>query len=188
MNQGGADKKADRLRVGMVGGGRGALIGVVHRMALGLDNEMVLVAGALSSNPEIARASSADIGLDPERSYDDFHVMARAEAAREDGIQAVIIVTPNHLHARVAKEFLSVGIDVICDKPLSVSLEEAEELAGITRRTGLVFALAEQHRLCRSPPGPPNGRAGAFCDLRIIRAEYVQDWLGLPIGRRDETS
>ena len=180
MNQGGADKKADRLRVGMVGGGRGALIGVVHRMALGLDNEMVLVAGALSSNPEIARASSADIGLDPERSYDDFHVMARAEAAREDGIQAVIIVTPNHLHARVAKEFLSVGIDVICDKPLSVSLEEAEELAEITRRTGLVFALTLNNTgYAMVRQARQMVEAGALGDLRIIRAEYVQDWLSL---------
>src|SRR6188474_2214240 len=116
----------DRLRVGMVGGGRGAFIGAVHRLAMRLDDRITLVAGALSSDPENAAASAAEIGLAPDRSYRDYRDMARSEAARPDGIEAVVIVTPNDLHAPVATVFLEAGIDVICDKPLSTTLADAE--------------------------------------------------------------
>ena len=118
----------DRLRVGMVGGGRGAFIGAVHRLAMRLDDRISLVAGALSSDPENAAASAAEIGLAPDRSYRDYRDMARAEAARPDGIEAIVIVTPNHLHAPVATAFLEAGIEVICDKPLSTNLADAEAL------------------------------------------------------------
>ncbi|RUT34860.1 Gfo/Idh/MocA family oxidoreductase [Arsenicitalea aurantiaca] len=171
-----------RLRVGMVGGGREAFIGAVHRMAARLDDRLVLVAGALSSDPERARASAADIGIAPARAYADYAEMAKAEAAREDGIEAVIIVTPNHLHAPVARAFLASGIDVICDKPLSATLDEAEELAVLARRSGLVFAVTLNNtgyamvREARAMVA-----SGALGTLRIIRAEYIQDWLTLPI-------
>lgn len=122
-----------RLRVGMVGGGRNAFIGAVHRLAMRLDDQIALVAGALSSDPENAAASAAEIGIAPERSYADYRVMARTEAARPDGIEAVVIVTPNHLHAPIATAFLEAGIDVICDKPLSTTLADAEALVALAR-------------------------------------------------------
>ena len=111
-----------RLRLGMVGGGRNAFIGAVHRMALRLDDRAELVAGALSSDPENARLSGVDIGIAEDRAYSDYRKMAEAEAKRPDGIEAVVIVTPNHLHAPVARAFLEAGIDVICDKPLSADV------------------------------------------------------------------
>ena len=130
-----------RLRVGMVGGGRDAFIGAVHRMAMRLDDLIKLDAGALSSEAENARLSGADLGLAPDRTFADYRDMAASEAARPDGIEAVVIVTPNHLHFPVAKAFLEMGIDVICDKPLSTTFAEARELMELTRQTGLVFAV-----------------------------------------------
>ncbi len=132
---------ARRLRVGMVGGGRNAFIGAVHRMAARLDDLIALAAGALSSDPENARLSGADLGLAPDRIFADYREMAAREAARPDGIEAVIIVTPNHLHHPVAKAFLEAGIDVICDKPLAMSMAEAKELVALTRAKNLVFAV-----------------------------------------------
>src|SRR3954451_2619066 len=130
-----------RVRVGMVGGGRNAFIGAVHRLATRLDDLYVLVAGAFSADPDNARASAADLGIDPERGYADYREMAVREAARPDGIEAVIIVTPNHLHHPVAKAFLEAGIDVICDKPLSTTLAQARELVALAQAKNLVFAV-----------------------------------------------
>ena len=176
-----ASQQADprrRLRLGMVGGGQGALIGAVHRIAARLDDRYQLVAGALSAEPARAHASAAEIGLAPERSYDDFRAMARAEADREDGIDAVSIVTPNHLHHAIAKAFLEAGIDVICDKPLTTTLADAEDLAATVARTGLVFGLTHNYT------GYPMVRqahemvaAGEIGKLRLVQAEYPQDWL-----------
>lgn len=171
-----------RLRVGMVGGGRDAFIGAVHRLAIRLDDRIQLVAGALSSDPERARLSAADIGIAADRAYSSYQEMARAEAARADGIEAVVIVTPNHLHAPVAKAFLEAGIDVICDKPLSATLAQAEELAAVAAKSGLVFAVTFNNtgyamvREARSLIA-----SGALGKIRIIRADYIQDWLTLPI-------
>ena len=169
---------AGRLRVGMVGGGRSAFIGAVHRMALRLDDHLVLVAGALSADAENARLSGADLGLPPERCYADYAEMARREAKRPDGIEAVVIVTPNHLHHPVAKAFLNAGIDVICDKPLAMNLEEAAELVALARKTGLVFAVTLNNT------GYPMVRqmremiaGGAVGDIRVVHAHYIQDWL-----------
>jgi hypothetical protein len=122
----------------MVGGGRNAFIGAVHRLAIRLDDRVKLVAGALSSDPTNARASGEELGIETDRIYSDFHEMALAEAARADGIEAVIVVTPNHMHYPVAKAFLTAGIDVICDKPLTNTQEEARELVGLTKNTGLM--------------------------------------------------
>jgi predicted dehydrogenase len=169
-----------RLRLGMVGGGEGAFIGAVHRIAARIDDRFELVAGALSSDPERAASSAAAIGL--ARSYADFREMARTEAAREDGIDAVAIVTPNHLHARIATAFLEAGIHVICDKPLAVSLDEGEALARLAREKGLVFAVTYTYT------GYPLVRharalvqAGALGDVRLVNVEYAQDWLSLPV-------
>ncbi len=171
-----------RLRVGMVGGGRDAFIGAVHRMAMRLDDLIELEAGALSSNPETARLSGADLGLAPDRTYADYRDMAAREAARPDGIEAVVIVTPNHLHFPVAKAFLEMGVDVICDKPLSTTLAEARELVELTRQTGLVFAVTLNNT------GYPMVRqaremiaAGDVGAIRVVHATYIQDWLTKPI-------
>ncbi len=110
---------ARRLRLGMVGGGEGAFIGGVHRIAARLDDEFELVAGALSSDPDRAASSAHALRIAPERGYRDFRAMAAQEAARPDGIDVVAIVTPNHLHHAPARAFLEAGIDVICDKPLA---------------------------------------------------------------------
>ena len=132
-----------RLRLGMVGGGQGAFIGAVHRIAARLDDRFELVAGALSSDPERARQSAAEAGI--ARSYDDWREMAREEAARDDGIDAVAIVTPNHLHAPVATAFLEAGIHVVCDKPLAISLAEGEALAKLAREKNRLFALTHTY-------------------------------------------
>lgn len=176
------DKAGDRLRVGMVGGGRGAFIGAVHRLAMRLDDRIALVAGALSADAANAAASAADIGIAPERSYADFREMARAEAARDDGIEAVVIVTPNHLHAPVATAFLEAGIDVICDKPLSATLAEAEALVRLTRERKRAFyvtlnntgyAMVRQAREMVA--------AGELGKLVAVHGAYIQDWLTKPI-------
>src|SRR5262245_61372294 len=117
-----------RLRLGMVGGGRGAFIGAVHRMVARLDDRWEFVAGALSSDTERAKASGEDLLLAPDRIYTDFAAMAQAEASRLDRIDAVAIVTPNHNHAEAAKAFLAAGIHVICDKPVTTTRADAEEL------------------------------------------------------------
>jgi len=131
--------------MGMVGGGRGAFIGRVHRMAAALDGRIELVAGAFSSDPEKSRLSGADLFLDPARVYGDFREMAGKEAARGDRVDFVTIVVQNHLHFEVAKTFLEAGFHVVCDKPMTHSLDQALELRGIVRRSGLVFALTHNY-------------------------------------------
>ncbi|SDC68708.1 Gfo/Idh/MocA family protein [Paraburkholderia lycopersici] len=171
-----------RLRLGMVGGGEGAFIGAVHRIAARLDDGFELVAGALSSDAARAQASAAALGL--ARGYADWREMAQVEGAREDGIEAVAIVTPNHLHAPVAHAFMDAGIHVICDKPLAVSLAEGEALARHAREADLVFALTHTYS------GYPLVRharelveAGEIGDVRIVQVEYAQDWLAHAVER-----
>jgi len=166
------------IRYGMVGGGQGAFIGGVHRIAARIDGEFVLVAGALSSNPERAKASGAELGLDPERNYGSFQEMARAEAKRPDGIEAVAIVTPNHMHYPAAKAFLEAGIHVICDKPLTSTLADAKKLAALVEKSGKVFVLTHNYT------GYPMIRQaremvqkGQLGEIRVVQAEYPQDWL-----------
>lgn len=172
-----------RLRLGMVGGGQNGYIGAVHRIAARLDDHYDLVAGALSSDPVRAASSAAEIRLDPSRSYSDYQEMARQEAARPDGIDVVTIVTPNYLHAPVARAFLEEGIHVICDKPLAISLKEGQELATLAQQKNRVFALTHTYT------GYPMVRhakalveAGDIGDLRLIQVEYSQDWLAASIG------
>ncbi|MBI5718459.1 MAG: Gfo/Idh/MocA family oxidoreductase [Burkholderiales bacterium] len=167
-----------RIRLGMVGGGQGAFIGAVHRIAARLDDCYELVAGALSSQPQRAAASAAELHIAPDRAYADFHAMARAEAARADGIDVVAIVTPNHLHVPIATAFLDAGIHVICDKPVSTTLADALTLVEKVRSTGLLFALTHNYS------GYPMVRqaremvaAGELGEIRLVHAEYVQDWL-----------
>lgn len=173
-----------RIRLGMVGGGQGAFIGAVHRIAARIDDHFELVAGALSSDPERARSSGAEIGLSADRTYGSFAEMAGAEAARLDGIEAVSIVTPNHVHFPAARAFLEAGIHVICDKPLTSSLDDAKALAEIVRNSGKVFVLTHNYS---GYPMVRQARAmvrdGALGDIRLVQVEYPQDWLAEPVER-----
>ena len=167
-----------RLRLGMVGGGQGAFIGGVHRIAARLDGRYELVAGALSSTPEKAKASGAELGLDPARCYGDFAEMAKREARRKDGIDAVAIVTPNHVHFAAAKAFLERGIHVICDKPLTTTLKDARKLAELVDKSGCVFVLTHNYTgypmVRQARQMVADGRLGR---IRVVQAEYAQDWL-----------
>lgn len=167
-----------RIRLGMVGGGEGAFIGGVHRMAARLDGQFELVAGALSSDPERAKASAAALGLAPDRSYGSFAEMAKREARLKDGIEAVAIVTPNHMHYPAAREFLKRGIHVICDKPLTSTMADAKKLAALAETSGALFVLTHNYT------GYPMIRqaremiaAGDLGTIRLVQAEYPQDWL-----------
>ncbi|WP_226382226.1 Gfo/Idh/MocA family protein [Falsiroseomonas ponticola] len=167
-----------RLRLGMVGGGQGAFIGAVHRIAARLDDRYELVAGALSSDPDRARASAADLHIAPDRAYADYEAMAEAEAARPDGIDVVAIVTPNHRHAGPVQAFARRGIHVICDKPLTHRLEDAEALAAMLARTDVIFGLTHNYTgyplVRQAREMVAQGDLGA---LRVVQVEYPQDWL-----------
>ncbi len=170
--------RSPRIRLGMVGGGQGAFIGAVHRIASRIDDQYDLVAGCFSATAEKSKASGADLGIDPARAYASFAEMARREARRKDGIEAVAIVTPNHMHAPVALEFLKRGIHVICDKPLTATLPEAKKLAKAVAASTSIFALTHNYT------GYPMVRharamiaAGELGDIRLVQVEYAQDWL-----------
>ena len=180
-----SDKVTGRIRLGMVGGGQGAFIGAVHRLAARMDDQYELVAGALSADPRKAKASGAELGLAKDRAYADFKAMAIAEAARADGIEAVSIVTPNHVHVPACMAFIAAGIHVICDKPLALSLKEAKALQGLLgRRKNVIFALTHNYS------GYPMIRqakamvaAGELGDIRLVQGEYPQDWLTTAIEK-----
>jgi len=162
----------------MVGGGKGAFIGGVHRIAARMDGHFALVAGALSSDPDRARESAEDLGLDPDRSYPVFETMAEAEAGRDNAIEAVSIVTPNHVHAPAATAFLKRGIHVICDKPMTSTLDDARQLAQLAEDSGALFMLTHNYT------GYPMVRqaremvaGGELGKIRVVQVEYAQDWL-----------
>src|SRR5919201_1628549 len=134
-----------KLRMGLVGGGQGAFIGRVHATAAVLDNRAALVAGALSSDPAKAKASAPDYDIPPDRAYGSYKEMADAEGKRGDKIDFVSVATPNHTHFEIAKTFAQAGFNVICDKPLTFDLAQAEELARIVQRTGVVFAVTHNY-------------------------------------------
>jgi predicted dehydrogenase len=167
-----------RIRLGMVGGGQGAFIGALHRIAARIDDQFELVAGALASDPVRAKASAKELGIADDRAYGSFEEMAKAEAVRADGIKAVSIVTPNHMHSPVAKAFLEAGIHVICDKPLTTTVAEAEELVALVRKSGKVFVVTHNYT---GYPMVRQARAmvanGDLGEIRLVHAEYLQDWL-----------
>ena len=177
-------KARRRLRLGMVGGGEGAFIGAIHRMAARLDDRYEFVAGALSSDPARARRGALDLGIAPDRAYGSFAEMARQEKRRADKIDVVAIVTPNNAHVAPAKAFLAAGIHVICDKPLATSLKEALALAEAVEQSGLIFGLTHNYT------GHPMVRqaremvaAKQLGRLRVVQIEYPQDWLATPLER-----
>ena len=173
-----SDTAPAAVRLGMVGGGRDAFIGGVHRMAARLDGHFQLVAGCFSSTAERSQASGRDLGLDSKRVYDDFTKMAIREARLRDGVEAVAIVTPNHVHWPAAREFLKRGIHVICDKPLTSVLPDAKRLAKAAESSGALFILTHNYtgypmiRQARQMV-----RDGLLGDIRLVQAEYLQDWL-----------
>ena len=171
-----------RLRLGMVGGGQGAFIGGVHRMAARLDDRYELVAGCFSSTEERSKASAAELGIAEDRAYGSFKEMAQREARLKSGIDAVAIVTPNHVHWPAAKAFLERGVHVICDKPLTTGMADAKKLAALVERSGCVFTLTHNYT---GYPMVRQARAmiqeGLLGTLRVVQAEYVQDWLTTPL-------
>jgi predicted dehydrogenase len=180
--EGTAEKQNRRLRLGMVGGGPGAFIGGVHRIAARLDDHYELVAAALSSDAERSLVGARQLHIP--RAYGSFEEMASSESKRADGIEVVSIVTPNNLHHAPAKAFLEAGIHVICDKPLTTTLGDALDLAETVKRTGLVFGLTHNYT------GHPMVRqaremisAGELGTIRLVQAEYVQDWLTTPLEK-----
>ena len=171
-----------RIRLGMVGGGPGAFIGAVHRLAARMDDHYELAAAALSSDPARSRAAALDLHIAPHRAYGSHTEMARAEAARPDRVEAVAIVTPNNLHYPMVKTFLEAGFHVICDKPLTTTVQEALDLASIVQRTGLIFGLTHNYT------GYPMVRQarqmiadGELGKIRLVQVEYAQDWLATPL-------
>jgi predicted dehydrogenase len=179
MVSGRSDKHTGRIRLGMVGGGQGAFIGAVHRLAARMDDKYEFVAGALSAEAKKAKASGAELGLAPDRIYTSYEEMAKAEAKRADGIEAVSIVTPNHVHVPAAMAFIKAGIHVICDKPLALNLKEAKALQSLlSRKNDVIFALTHNYS------GYPMIRqakamiaAGELGEIRVLQGEYPQDWL-----------
>jgi predicted dehydrogenase len=169
-----------KLRMGLVGGGQGAFIGRVHATAAQLDNRAILVAGALASDPARAKASAPDYDIPAERAYGSYQEMAAAEAKLppSERIDFVSIATPNHTHFAIAKTFIEAGFNVVCDKPLTFDLAQAEELARIVQKSGVVFAVTHNYT------GYPLVRqardmvqSGELGEINAIRAFYLQGWL-----------
>jgi len=172
----------ERVRLGMVGGGKDAFIGAIHRIAARLDDAYILVCGALSSDPERARASATGLGLEPARSYASYTEMFARESSRPDRMEVVAIVTPNHLHYPVARAALAGGFHVICDKPLATSIAEAEDLVRLAGTANRIFAVTYNYsgypmvRQARSMVG-----RGDIGTLRVVQVEYAQAWLAGPL-------
>ncbi|WP_170476192.1 Gfo/Idh/MocA family protein [Ruegeria arenilitoris] len=176
MVTGRSEEVSGRIRLGMVGGGNDAFIGGVHRIAARLDDKFELVAGALSSTPEKSRESGEALGL--ARVYDDFEQMAIREARLKSGIEAVSIVTPNHVHYAAAREFLKRGIHVICDKPLTSTLSDAKKLVKAAESSDALFILTHNYTgypmVRQAREMVANGEIGK---IRVVQVEYPQDWL-----------
>lgn len=170
-----------RLRLGVVGGGQGSFIGKVHARGARLSNRWDVVAGALSSRPQVAKESGREWLFDEDRAYTDYRVMAEREAARPDGIDAVAIATPNNSHHAIAVAFMEKGIDVISDKPLTTTLNDALDLVRRQKETGLVFAVTYAYassamvRQARQMI-----REGALGTLKQVHVEYFQEWALTP--------
>jgi predicted dehydrogenase len=171
-----------RISLGMVGGGPTAFIGAVHRIAMRMDDRFQLVAGALDVDPARGRAFAETLGIAPDRAYANYQELIDKEALRPDRIDAVVIVTPNFLHFPIAKAALEAGFDVICEKPMTTTLADAEALAALVETTGRRFVLTHTYT------GYPMVRqaremvaAGEIGKLRRIEVEYLQDWLAAPV-------
>lgn len=175
---------AQGLTYAMIGGGQGSFIGAVHRMAIALDGTARLVAGAFSSTPERSKASAAELGVDPARAYGSFAELVRAESGRADKVDFVVIVTPNDMHHPVAKACLEAGLHVVCDKPFTVTSEQAAELRDLAAQRGLLCAVTYNYS------GYPMVRhaaelvqSGMLGQVRKVYAEYHQGWLATDLEK-----
>jgi len=179
--------KPERIRLGMVGGGRDAFIGGVHRIASRIDDHYELVAGAFSSTVEKSKLSGLDLGIEEDRSYGNFKEMAIREARLKNGIEAVSIVTPNHLHFAVAKEFLKRGIHVICDKPLTSTASDAKKFVNLVNDSDALFMLTHNYTaypmIRQARELVANGKLG---DIRVVQVEYAQDWLSTELEATEQ--
>ncbi len=169
-----------KLRLGLVGGGQGAFIGRVHSIAATLDNLAALVAGALSSDPARAKASAPDYDIPPQRAYGSYKEMLEAESKlpASERIDFVAVATPNHTHYEIARAFAEAGFNVMCDKPMTFDLAQAEELARLVQKSGVVFGLTHNYTgypLVRQARAMV--RAGELGEINAFRATYVQGWL-----------
>ena len=177
-----------KLRMGLVGGGLGSFIGRVHVTAAVLDNRAELVAGAFSSSPEKSKASAPGYAVADDRAYDNFEAMIADEAKRDDGVDFISITTPNHVHFPVAKAAIEAGLNVVCDKPMTFTLEEAEQLLPLVEKSGVVFALTHTYT------GYPLVRmarqmclGGDLGEVRAIRSNYIQGWLATDLESSGQT-
>ena len=166
-----------KIRLGMVGGGAGSNIGETHRYAARYDNRYELVTGVFASSADRSQAFAATLDIAPDRRYATWQEMAEKEAQREDGIEAVSIMTPNNSHYPIAKAFLQQSIDVICDKPLTTELDDALDLLRLTRQTGLVFGVTYNYT---GYPMVRQARAmvqdGALGEIRLVQVEHASGW------------
>ena len=168
-----------RLRLGMIGGGQGAFIGAVHRLSARMDDKYEFIAGCLSSTPDKAEASAKELGLDLSRSYPDYKTMAEEEPKNKEGIEVVSIVTPNHMHAAPAIEFLKKDIHVICDKPMTSTMGDAYKLMEAIKSSKAHFFLTHNYSgypvIREMRALVKNGELGK---IRIVKGSYLQGWLG----------
>jgi len=178
-----------KLRMGLVGGGQGSFIGRVHSIAACLDNRATLVAGALSSNAERSKASAPSYDIAPSRAYGSFEAMFDAESKMPTGerIDFVSITTPNHTHFEIAKEAVMAGFNVICDKPMTFDLAQAEELMQVVEQSDVVFAVSHNYT------GYPLVRmaremilSGELGEIQAVRAQYIQGWLRTKLESEDQ--
>ena len=176
-----------KLRMGLVGGGQGAFIGRVHATAAVLDNRAALVAGALSSDPKKAKDSAPDYDIPADRAYGSYTEMAAAEKKRSDPVDFVSVATPNHTHFEIAKAFAEAGFNVICDKPLTFDLAQAEELLKVVEKSGVVFAVTHNYT------GYPLVRqaremvlSGELGEINATRSCYIQGWLRTRLESSDQ--
>lgn len=176
-----------KLRMGLIGGGQGAFIGRVHATAAVLDNRAALVAGALSSDPAKAKASAPDYDIPSERAYASYTEMAEQEAKRSDKVDFVSVATPNHTHYAIAKTFAEAGFNVICDKPLTFDLQQAEDLLKVVEKSGVVFAVTHNYTgyplVRQAREMVLNGELG---EINAIRSNYIQGWLRTRLESSDQ--
>jgi predicted dehydrogenase len=176
-----------KLRMGLIGGGQGAFIGRVHATAAVLDNRAALVAGALSSDPAKAKASAPDYDIPADRAYGSYKEMAEAEKKRPDPVDFVSVATPNHTHFEIAKTFAEAGYNVICDKPMTFDLAQAEELLKVVEKTGVVFAVSHNYTgyplVRQAREMVLNGELG---EINAFRSNYIQGWLRTRLESSDQ--
>jgi predicted dehydrogenase len=176
-----------KLRMGLIGGGQGAFIGRVHATAAVMDNRAALVAGALSSDPAKAKASAPDYDIPADRAYGSYKEMAAAEKKRSDPVDFVSVATPNHTHFEIAKTFAEAGFNVICDKPMTFDLKQAEELLAVVEKSGVVFAVSHNytgHPLVRQ--AREMVQSGELGEINAIRSCYIQGWLRTRLESSDQ--